>query len=66
MFCENCYSGADDNYRPDVGWGDTITEALDDYRDSCELHGRPGPVSVQALEEEHAEGEAMLEELKTC
>ena len=65
IVCSYCYSGAEDD-NPDDGVCDTIEDAIEDYRDSCEMNNRPGPVSVEALEEEHAEGEAMLEELKTC
>ena len=62
VFCENCLSDTKD-HSPNFGWGDTIEDALDAYRDSRELHDRPGPVSINDLEEVQAEGEAILREL---
>ena len=62
IVCSYCYSGAEDD-NPDDGVGDTIEDAIEDYRDSCDLHDRPGPVSIHDLEEVQAEGEAIFQEL---
>ena len=58
--CNSCWYWS---ANPDIGWGDTIEDALDAYRDSCDIHDRPGPMSIHDLEEIQAEGEAILQEL---